>query len=115
MNGGNPVILAVAAVAVLVFAAFLLFLFTYLRLWIQALLTNTPAGIGDIIRMRLRGCPPQLLVHAMIALGQRGVKVSAGEMESYYFALSGRGGPPLTATELAAGVEAARRGESAQT
>jgi uncharacterized protein YqfA (UPF0365 family) len=71
-------------------------------------------GILDIIRTRLRRCPPRLLVHAMIALSQRGVKVSAAEMEQYYRALAGRGGRPA-APELADAVEAARRDGPPQT
>src|SRR5262249_52000691 len=113
MNG-NEVTIAVAVTMVLFFLVVLAFLFVHLRLWLQALLTNTPAGILDIMRMRLRGCPPQLVVHAMINLHQRGVKVSASDMESYYLAAVVRGEPVRTATELAALVEALRRNETPQ-
>src|SRR5690349_16314994 len=105
MNG-DPVMLAVAAVMVAVFLVFLLLLFVHLRLWIQALLTNTPVGIFDIIGMRLRRCPPQLIVHAMIVLHQRGTKVPVREVELCYLAARETGTSVATATELATLVEA---------
>jgi uncharacterized protein YqfA (UPF0365 family) len=100
MNG-NEVIVAVAAVVAFVWVVCLAFFFVYLRLWIQALLTNTPVGIIDIVRMKLRGCPPQVLVHAMISLSQRGVKVTAQEAEGCYLAAVVHGERVATATELA--------------
>jgi uncharacterized protein YqfA (UPF0365 family) len=115
MNGPDPVIVAVAAVMVAVFLLFLLLLFVNLRLWLQALLTDTPVGLFDIIGMRLRRCPPRLLVHAAITLSQRGVKVPARELEGYYLAAAVRGERPETAAELAALVEAVKRNEAPQT
>lgn len=106
---GKEVILVAAALMVVFFCAWLVFFFFYLRLWIQALLTNTPVGFLDIVRMRLRGCPPALLVQAMIALSQRGVKVSALEAEQYYLATFVRGERIATAGELADLLEAAKR------
>lgn len=105
----DPVMLAVAAVMVAVFAVFLVLLFVHLRLWLQALLTNTPVGLFDIIGMRLRRCPPQMVVHAMIELHQRGLKVPVQEVEMCYFAARETGTSVATATELAALVEAARQ------
>ena len=111
MNG-NPVILAVAAVMVLVFLVFLLLFFSVIRLWIQALLTNTPVGIGDIISLRLRRIPPELVVQAAIALLQRGVRVPAREIADCYL----KHGAPrdMTATQLATLV-VSERADSAQT
>ena len=100
MNG-NEVIVAVAALAIVFWLAFLVFFFAFLRLWVQALLTNTPVGILDILRMRLRGCPPQLVVNAMINLSQRGIKVTAQEAEGYYLAAAVHGERIGTAAELA--------------
>jgi uncharacterized protein YqfA (UPF0365 family) len=110
MNG-DPVVLAVAAV----FCVFLLFLFVHLRLWVQALLTNTPVSIFDIIGMRFRRCPPTLIVHAMIELHQRGIKASVREVEQCYRAARENGTSVDTAGELAILVEAARQTESRQT
>jgi uncharacterized protein YqfA (UPF0365 family) len=112
VNQNQLVMGAVATVMILVFLVFLLLLFIHLRLWIQALLTNTPVGLLDIIGMRLRGCPPELLVHAAIALSQRGVRVSGRDMEGCYLAAVMRGERPETATELADLVDAVKRNGS---
>lgn len=98
MNG-NDVVLAVAAVAAAVFGLFLLVFFFTLRLWVQALLTNTPVSIFGIIGMRLRGTPPKLILHAAIALRQRGEMVTVDEVERCYLAHGIGSG--MSATELA--------------
>lgn len=103
------VVLVVAGVAVAIFAVVLIVLFVHLRLWIQARLTDTPVALADIIRMRLRNCPPTLIVHAMIELWQRGIEVSASEVEGCYLAEVVRGEPVATASELASLVEAVKR------
>src|SRR5687768_12325456 len=108
MNG-NEVIAAVAALGVVFWLAFLAFFFVFLRLWVQALLTNTPVSILDIVRMRLRRCPPQLIVHAMIELSQRGVKVTAQEAEGCYLAAAVHGERIATAAELADLLEDVKR------
>jgi uncharacterized protein YqfA (UPF0365 family) len=111
----NPVLFAVVAVMVAVFLLFLAIFCFYFRLWLQALLTNTHIGLLDIIGMRLRNCPPALIVHAAIALSQRGVVVPAREIEGYYLAALLRGEPPATATELADLVEAVKQNAPPQT
>ena len=98
-NNANPVLLGVAAVMAVIFAAFLFLFFTYFRLWLQALLTGTPVSIAEIIGMRLRRTPPQLIVHATIALRQRGVQATAKGVESCYLAFAI--GQQLTADQLA--------------
>jgi uncharacterized protein YqfA (UPF0365 family) len=115
MNGADPVMFAVAAVMTAAFLLFLLVFFVHFRLWVQALLAGTGLGLLDIIGMRLRRCPPRLLVHAAITLSQRGVKVPARELEGYYLAAAVRGERPETAAELAALVEAVKRNEAPQT
>ena len=98
MNG-DPVVLAVAAVTAAVFLLFLLAFFFNLRLWVQALLTNTPVSLIGIIGMRLRGTPPRLILHAAIALRQRGEMVTVEEVERCYLAHGI--GRSMSATELA--------------
>jgi uncharacterized protein YqfA (UPF0365 family) len=97
----DPVILLVAAMMVAVFLVFVVLFFLFFRLWLQARLTNTPVSLADIIGMKLRNCPPTLIVHALIALHQRGVKVSASEAEGYYLAAVSRGERITSAAELA--------------
>jgi uncharacterized protein YqfA (UPF0365 family) len=109
MNG-DDVIVAFAAVGIVVWLVFLAFFFLFARLWLQALLTDTPVGILDIVRMRLRGCPPRLVVHAMIELSQRGVKVTAEEAQGCYLAARVHGERVATAAELANLLEGIKRG-----
>ena len=55
--GGNTVsvvIIVVALVAALIFIVFLFLFFSFIRLWIQALLTKAEIGIGSLIGMKLR-------------------------------------------------------------
>ncbi|MCI0703034.1 MAG: flotillin-like FloA family protein [Planctomycetia bacterium] len=101
----NLIVGGVAAMMVVVFLVFLAIFFIHLRLWIQALLTGTPVSIVDIIRLRLRGFPPELIVHAMIALSQRGIKVPVQDMEAYYLASIKAEDHITSATELAELVE----------
>jgi uncharacterized protein YqfA (UPF0365 family) len=109
MNG-NEVIVAFAAAGIVVWLVFLAFFFLFARLWLQALLTNTPVSILDIVRMRLRGCPPRLVVYAMIELSQRGVKVTAEEAQGCYLAARVHGERVATAAELANLLEGINRG-----
>lgn len=106
---GNEVIVSVAALMAVFFVVCLALFFINLRLWIQALLTNTPVSILDIVRMRLRGVPPQLVVHAMIGLSQRGIKVTAQEAEGCYLAARVSGERVETATEFAQLLEVLKR------
>lgn len=108
MNG-NEVIVTFAAIGIAIWLAFLAFFFLFARLWIQALLTDTPVGIMDVVRMRLRGCPPRLVIHAMIDLSQRGIKVTAQEAEGCYLAARVHGERIATAAELAHLLEDVKR------
>lgn len=110
----NIMILVIAGVATLVYLVFLILFFSYARLWIQALLTGTRVGIGQIISMRMMGYPPKVIVGAMIALKLRGVRVSSLEMLSCYIAAFKRGERIETANELADLMEAIKRNESNQ-
>jgi uncharacterized protein YqfA (UPF0365 family) len=106
---GNLIVAGVAAVTAVVFLVFLAMFFVHLRLWLQAMLTGTPVSIIDILGMRLRKCPPDLIVHAAIALHQRGVKVPVRDVEGYYLASVVAGEQITSAEELADLVEDARQ------
>ncbi len=97
MNG-DPGVLAVAVAALLVFLGFLAFFFPLLRLWIQTKLLDTRVSFGEIVRMRLRGLPPTLIVHAAITLQQKGVPVPIAEIADCYVA---SGSKVRTSLELA--------------
>ena len=104
-NGGNPVngtqmiILIVAAIAILIFLVFLFIFFSFIRLWIQALLTRAEISIFNLIGMKLRNVDYTMIVRQKIALVQAGVKITTEELESHYLA---RGNVPKTATAVIA-------------
>ena len=50
-NGLGVVIIVVALVAALIFIVFLFLFFSFIRLWIQALLTKAEIGLGSLIGM----------------------------------------------------------------
>jgi len=78
---------------------FLIIFFSFLRLWIQCLLTGARISIWDLVGMKLRNVDYAMIVRQKIALVQAGVKVSTGEMEAHYLS---RGNVPKTATAVIA-------------
>src|SRR6185295_5759079 len=73
--------------------------FSFLRLWIQCLLTGARIGIWDLIGMKLRNVDYGMIVRQKISLVQAGVKVSTQELEAHYLS---RGNVPKTAAAVIA-------------
>lgn len=96
----KELILIVAAVALLVFLVFLAIFLAFLRLWIQALLTGVRISIMELIAMKLRRTPPELIVRTAIALKQRGVEAGVVEIEACYFASGGEVTDPIQLATL---------------
>src|SRR6266404_3537769 len=99
LTGGQMVMLVVAGIAVLIFLIFLFIFFSFIRLWIQALLTKAEIGIGSLIGMKLRNVDYAMIVRQKIALVQAGVRVTTQDMEAHYLS---RGNVPKTATAVIA-------------
>ena len=95
----NTIVLVVGAIAVLIFLVFLFVFFSFIRLWIQALLTKADISIFSLIGMKLRNVDYGMVVRQKIALVQAGVKVTTEDLESHYLA---RGNVPKTATAVIA-------------
>ncbi|MBX9625469.1 MAG: flotillin-like protein FloA [Gemmataceae bacterium] len=91
--------IVVGLIAALLFLVFVFVFFSFIRLWIQALLTKADIGIGSLIGMKLRNVDYAMIVRQKIALVQAGVKVSTGDLESHFLA---RGNVPKTATAVIA-------------
>ena len=104
-GGGNPIsntnviMLIVGGIAVLIFLVFLFVFFSFIRLWIQALLTRADIGIFNLVGMKLRNVDYTMIVRQKIALVQAGVRITTEELESHYLA---RGNVPKTATAVIA-------------
>lgn len=69
-----------------------------LSYWLRALLSGAPISIFQLLGTRLRGNPLSVVVHAYIALRQRGVPATVQEVESVLISYPGRA---FTALELA--------------
>src|SRR6516162_7859109 len=97
--GGSAVFVIICGVVVLVAIFALVIFFSFLRLWIQCLLTGARISIWDLVGMKLRNVDYPMIVRQKIALVQAGVKVSTQDMEAHYLS---RGNVPKTATAVIA-------------
>src|SRR5437764_15492454 len=93
----NSLLLVFGAIALLFALFFLVVFFSFVRLWIQCLLTGARIGIWDLVGMKLRNVDYSMIVRQKIALTQAGVKVSNQELEAHYLA---RGNVPKVATAV---------------
>lgn len=95
----NIIYIILAAIAALVFLVFLFIFFSFIRLWIQSLLTGANISIWNLIGMKLRKVNYEMIVQQKIALVQAGVKVTTEDLESHFLA---RGNVPRTAAAVIA-------------
>jgi uncharacterized protein YqfA (UPF0365 family) len=93
------IVIGVVLVALLIFLFFMVIFFSFIRLWLQALLTKADIGMRSLIGMKLRNVDFAMVVRQKIALVQAGVRVTTGDLESHYLA---RGNVPKTATAVIA-------------
>src|SRR5215475_6079672 len=91
--------LIVLVVVVLIAIFFLVIFFSFVRLWIQSLLTGARISILDLVGMKLRNVDYGMIVRQKIALVQGGVKISTQDLESHYLT---RGNVPKTAAAVIA-------------
>ncbi len=95
----QTIMLVVGAIAILIFIVFAFIFLSFVRLWIQSLLTGANIGIGSLIGMKLRNVDYGLIVRQKIALVQSGVKVTTPDLESHFLS---RGNVPKTAAAVIA-------------
>jgi uncharacterized protein YqfA (UPF0365 family) len=89
---GGVIVVLVAIFALVIF-------FSFVRLWVQSLLTGARISIWELVGMKLRNVDYPMIVRQKIALVQAGVKISTQEMEAHYLA---RGNVPKTAAAVIA-------------
>ncbi len=99
ISNQNMIWIVVALIAALIFLVFLFIFFSFIRLWIQALLTRADISIFNLIGMKLRNVDYPMIVRQKIALIQAGVKVTTEDLESHFLS---RGNVPKTATAVIA-------------
>lgn len=80
------ILLIFAAVAALIFLIFLFIFFSFIRLWIQSLMTGADISMFDLIGMKLRKVNYEMIVNQKIALVQAGVEVTTKDLESHFLA-----------------------------
>jgi uncharacterized protein YqfA (UPF0365 family) len=96
---GNEVWIIGLIILLVIFVIFMVIFFSFVRLWIQCLLTGAKITIWDLIGMKLRNVDYAMIVRQKIALVQAGVKVATQELEAHYLA---RGNVPKTAAAVIA-------------
>ncbi len=62
------------------------FIFSYITLWIQALVSGAKVGLLNIIFMRIRKVPPKLIVESKIMAVKAGIEISTDNLESHFLA-----------------------------
>lgn len=76
-------------IALVVFSVVILWLFFYyvpIGLWITAIFSGVPIGIGALIGMRFRKVPPTIIVNAMINATKAGLTIDRNALEAHFLA-----------------------------
>jgi uncharacterized protein YqfA (UPF0365 family) len=73
-------------VAGIIALALFYFIFSYIALWIQALVSGAKVGLINIIFMRFRKVPPKLIVESKIMAVKAGMEIPPDSLESHYLA-----------------------------
>ena len=73
-------------VAGIIALALFYFIFSYIALWIQALVSGAKVGLINIIFMRFRKVPPKLIVESKIMAVKAGMEIPTDSLESHYLA-----------------------------
>ncbi len=79
-----PFILIIIVALVVIVLVF--FIFSYIALWLQALVSGAKVGLLNIIFMRFRKVPPKLIVESKIMAVKAGIDLSTDNLESHYLA-----------------------------
>ncbi len=68
-------------------ALFLIFLYYFpLGLWFRTVAAGVPLSIGALIRMRIIGIPPSIIVNNLVRARKAGLPLSIDQMQSHYLA-----------------------------
>ncbi len=73
-------------IAGILFLVLFYFIFSYITLWIQALVSGARVGLINIIFMRFRKVPPKLIVESKIMAVKAGLEISTDSLESHFLA-----------------------------
>ncbi len=83
----NASVFVVIAIGIAsLFGLWVIFYFIPVGLWFTALLSGVKISLLQLVLMRWRKVPPQVIVRNMIAATKAGLKVNRDEMEAHYLA-----------------------------
>jgi len=85
MNSASFFVVIAIGIASL-FGLWIIFYFIPVGLWFTALLSGVKISLLQLVLMRWRKVPPQVIVRNMIAATKAGLKVNRDEMEAHYLA-----------------------------
>jgi len=94
MNGIGPILVIVVAIIIFLW---LFMYFVPLGLWFSAVFSKVYVPIGQLIAMRIRKVPPQVVINALVASSKAGLKLNRDELEAHYLA---RGNVPTVVNAL---------------
>jgi len=80
------VIVAIVVVAVILFLVIIGLIYNFIGLYVQAMLSGAPIGLFDLLAMKLRRVPLQLVVMARITSKKAGLDVPTEKWEAHYLA-----------------------------
>ena len=61
-------------------------IFSYLALWLQALVSGAKVGLINMIFMRFRKVPPKMIVESKIMAVKAGIEIPTDDLESHFLA-----------------------------
>lgn len=82
----SPALVALFVVLGLLALVFLVVVFKYVGLYVQALFAQAGIGLFEMIAMSLRKVPPALIVRAKVMAVQAGLPVATRDLEAHYLA-----------------------------
>jgi uncharacterized protein YqfA (UPF0365 family) len=82
----SPILIAILLFLLLVSVVFLVVIFQFINLYIQAFFSGVRVSMWELIGMRLRKVPAHVIVNARIQASRAGLDVSQREMESHVLA-----------------------------
>ncbi len=85
MAGTNVFVIVAIGIAALI-GLWIIFYFVPVGLWFTALLSDVRISLIQLILMRWRKVPPQVIVRNLIAATKAGLKLNRNELEAHYLA-----------------------------
>ena len=79
-------IVAIVVITVIVFLVIIGLIYNFIGLYVQAMLSGAPIGMFDLLAMKLRRVPLQLIVMARITSKKAGLDVPTEKWEAHYLA-----------------------------